>query len=80
MHQGKFIRSGSTEVFGRFFVANHLNIVPVWTKDEGRVVLSGVVRSQAGCAIVFGTSLQGCAIKGLDLLTINGRKCQVEMA
>ena len=69
----------SNEFLGRLFVANNLDVVPVWAKDKSRVVLSCVVRAQAGCTIVFGTSLQGCAIKGVDLLTIIGCKRQMEM-
>ena len=60
-------------------VANRFNIVPVRTDDESCVIIGMVARAQAGRAIVFATGLQGCAVEGVDLLTIFGGEGQMKM-
>jgi len=60
-------------------VANHFDVVPVWTNDESCIVVRVVVRVQTRRAIVFATRLQSRAIESFDLLAILGRKRQVKM-
>jgi hypothetical protein len=60
-------------------VANHFNVVPVRTNDEGCIVVRVVVRAQARRTIVFATRLQSRAIESLDLPAIPCRERQVKM-
>ena len=54
------------------FVANHFDVVPVRTNDEGCKVIRVVVRAQTRRTIVFGTRLQSRPIESLDLLFVAG--------
>lgn len=73
------IFGGITPELGFGFVANDLDVVPVWANDESRIVLSRVVWAKPGRTIVFAASLQCRVIKGLDLLATLGYKRQMEM-
>ncbi len=61
------------------FVANHFDVVPIWTKHKSCIVVCVVVRAQSRRAIVFATRLQGQAIESFHLLAILSRKRQVKM-
>ncbi len=60
-------------------MANHFDIVPVRTNDEGCIVVRVILRAQARRAIAFSTRAQRRSIKRVDLLAILGRKRQVKM-
>ena len=61
------------------FVANHFDVVPIWTKHKSCIVVCVVVRAQSRRAIVLTTGLQSQAIESFDLLAILGREGQVKM-
>lgn len=63
---------------GLRFVANHFDVVPVRTDDEGRVVVRMVFRAQTRRTVVFATRLHGRAIEGFDLPAILGREGQMK--
>jgi hypothetical protein len=60
-------------------VANHLDVVPVRTKDESCIVVRVVTRAQTRRTIVVAARLQSRAIESFDLLAILGRECQVKV-
>ena len=67
------------EGLGPGFVANHFDVVPVWTNDESCIVVRVVVRAQTRRTIVLATRLQSRAIESFDLLAILGRERQVKV-
>lgn len=67
-----------TGTSGLGFVANDFDVVTVRTKDERGIVGPGVLRAQAGCAVVLATRLQSRTIEGVDLLACLGREREVE--
>src|SRR6185369_14663813 len=64
---------------GLGFVANHFDVVPVRTDDEGCIVVWVVARAQTGRTIVFAAGLQSRAIESVDLLALLGHERQVKM-
>jgi len=61
------------------FVANHFDVVPVWTNDESGIVVRVVVRAQTRRTVVFATRLQSRSIESFNLPAIPGRERQVKM-
>jgi hypothetical protein len=55
---------------GLGFMANHFDVVPVRTYDEGRIVVRVIVRAQTGRTMVFAARLQGRAMEGFDGRTL----------
>ena len=53
--------------------------MPVWTNDEGCIVVRVVVRAQTRRTIVLATRPQSRAMERFDLLAILGRERQVKM-
>ena len=51
------LRKASNEGLGFGFVANHFDVVPVWTNDESCIVVRVVLRAQTRRTIVFATCL-----------------------
>ena len=72
-------RVRSMEGLGVGFVADHFDVVPVWTNDESRIVVRVVLRAQTRCTIVSAARRQGCAMEGFDLLPVLGCECQMQM-
>jgi hypothetical protein len=64
---------------GLGFVANHFDVVPVRTNDEGCIVVRVVVGAQTRRTIVIGPRLQRRAMKSFDLLAILDSERQVKM-
>jgi hypothetical protein len=64
---------------GLRFMANHLDVVPLRTNDEGCIVVRVVFRAQTRRTIVFATRFHSRAIESVDLLAILGRERQVKM-
>jgi hypothetical protein len=60
-------------------VADHFDVVPVWTDDERCEVFAGVVGAQAGAAIVLPPRLQSRPMKSFDLLAILSHERQMKM-
>ena len=60
-------------------MADHFDVVPVRTNDEGCIVARMVMRAQTRRTIVFTTCLQSCAIESFDLPTILSRERQVKV-
>ncbi len=52
------------------FVANHFDVVPIWTNDESRIVVRVVVWAQTWRAIIVTSRLQSRAVESFHLLTI----------
>src|SRR5262249_37181783 len=77
--RGRFIQFAQSARLGLGFVANHFDVVPVWTNDESCIVARVVLRAQTSRTIVFATRLQSSAIESFDLLAILGRERQVKM-
>src|SRR5690349_22494291 len=59
--------AGSAISSGLRLVANHFDVVPVGSDDEGGVVVRVVLRAQAGCAVVLAARFQRRAIESVDL-------------
>jgi hypothetical protein len=60
-------------------MANHFDVVPVRTNDEGGIVVRVVLRAQTGRTIAFAPRLKSRAVEIVDLPAILGREGQVEM-
>jgi hypothetical protein len=67
------------EGLGLGFVANHFDVVPVRTKDEGCIVVRVVLRAQTRRTIVCATRLESRAIEGFDLPAMLGRERQMQL-
>ena len=60
-------------------MANHLDIVPVRTNDEGRIVVRVISRTQARLAMTLATGTNPRLIKVVNLLSGLGREREVKM-
>jgi hypothetical protein len=63
---------------GLGFMANHFDVVPVRTNDEGGIVVRVVLRAQTRRTIAFTPRLKSCAVEVFDLSAILGRESLVE--
>jgi hypothetical protein len=58
---------------------NHFDVVPVWVKNERRVVLTTVLRTQSRRTVALAACVKSGAIERVDLLPTLGYECDVQV-